>query len=198
MAKSLFKSRKTSCFLMYLTLAMSFGNRRVCSTASATYPAMPTWKSQMEASHGRGAPFSSKGGAQVEVATWCSPLLFVSWADLVCMPLGYLNPLWGSTYWEEWVFPGSIASLPLSSLFLLWSIGSARVCWVGGGVGSRVWFWGMGGRVWAAFSDAFPPSWDLSNSWRVDLSLRWIPISSETMMSPWRLSTWIGESGDSG
>ena len=92
------------------------------------------------ASHGRGAPFSSKGGAQAEVATWCSPLLFVSWADLVCMPLGYLNPLWGSTYWEEWVFPGSIASLPLSSLFLLWSIGSARVCWVGGGVGSRVWF----------------------------------------------------------
>ena len=82
----------------------------------------------MEASHGRGAPFSSKGGAQAEVATWCSPLLFVSWADLVCMPLGYLNPLWGSTSWEEWVFPGSIASLPLSSLpFVVDRVGSGML-----------------------------------------------------------------------
>ena len=41
MAKSLFKPRKTSCFLIDLRLTMSFGSRRVCSTASATYPIVP-------------------------------------------------------------------------------------------------------------------------------------------------------------
>ena len=38
MAKSLFRPRKTSCFLMDLRSAMSIGSSRVCSTALAVYP----------------------------------------------------------------------------------------------------------------------------------------------------------------
>ena len=75
LARSLFKPRKTSYFLMDLRLAISLGSNRGCSTALATYLAVPLWKSRMDTSLGRGALSSSKGGAQAGAVTQCSPLL---------------------------------------------------------------------------------------------------------------------------
>ena len=50
MARSLFRSRKTSCYVIDLRLAMSLGSNKECSIASVTYPVVPYWKSRMEAS----------------------------------------------------------------------------------------------------------------------------------------------------
>ena len=139
MARSLFKLRKTSCCLMDLRSAMSLGSNKDCSTASTTYPAVPRWKSRMEASLRRGAPSSFIRGAQAGPTTRWSPLFSPSLANLICVTLGCLTPLWGLISWGGWVFPTFTTFFPFSSLFLLWSAGSALIGWVGGGVGSLVW-----------------------------------------------------------
>ena len=56
--RSLFKLRKTSCFLNDLKLAIYSGNNRAYSTASAFL----CWKFLMEASIGKGAPSSTRAG----------------------------------------------------------------------------------------------------------------------------------------
>ena len=61
-ARSLFRLRNTSCFLIDLRLAISLGSSKACSMASATYPALPYWKSLMDASAGRVAPSSTRAG----------------------------------------------------------------------------------------------------------------------------------------
>ena len=95
-ARSLFKLRNTSCFLIDLRSAMSTGSSKACSTALATYLALPCWKSLMEASLGRGALSNTMEGVQARTSLWWSPLLFMiapSLEDLVCMTLAYLPPL---------------------------------------------------------------------------------------------------------
>ena len=127
MARSFFKPRNTLCFLMDLRSAMSLSSSKDCSTTLATYPALPYWKSQIEASLGRGTPSSTRGGALAGTIACWSPLLSVitlSLEDLVCMTLACLAPLWGSTSQEGWLFSTSTTSLPFCSLFLLWSTGS--------------------------------------------------------------------------
>ena len=112
MARSLFKPRKTLCCLMDLRSIMSLGNNRDCSTASVTYSTVPCWKPRIEASLGRAVPSSSMHGAQIGAAARWSPLFSPSLADLVCIPLGCLAPLWGSISWEGWVLPAFTTSLP--------------------------------------------------------------------------------------
>ena len=55
---------------------MSLGSSNDYSTASTTYPAVPNWKSRMEASSRKGAPSTSIFGAQTRAATWQSAILF--------------------------------------------------------------------------------------------------------------------------
>lgn len=61
---------------------------------------------------GKGAPSSSKGGAQAGAATWCSPLFSPSWAGLVCIPLGFLAPSGARPPGRDGLFPS------LSPLYL--------------------------------------------------------------------------------
>ena len=68
-SRSLFKVRNTLCFFMVLRSAMSLGNKRGCSRALATYPALPCWKSLIEESIGRGDSLNTKGGSKPE--PWC-------------------------------------------------------------------------------------------------------------------------------
>ena len=49
---------------------------------------------------------------------------------------------------------------------------------------------GVGSLVWAAFLGVFSPGWDSSSSCRVDLSLRWIPISFGIEVTPWCWLDW--------
>ena len=133
----------------------------------------------MEALTGRGVPSGIEVGAQDGGLTWESLLLLAP----VCPTLAYLDPLWVSTSWRGWIFPISTTSLSLCSLFLLWLARSNQRGWVGGGRGG-------GSLVWAAFPSAFPPGWDSSGSWKVDLGLRWIPVSSGTMVPSWVLLNW--------
>ena len=49
---------------------------------------------------------------------------------------------------------------------------------------------GVGSLVWAAFLGVFSPGWDSSSSCRVDLSLRWIPISFGMEVTPWCWLDW--------
>ena len=93
MARSLFRLRNTSCFLMDMRSTMSLGSNRDCFTTWAMYPALPCWKSHMEASLGRGAPSSTRGGAQAGTIACWSPLLSPSLEDLVCMTLACLAGL---------------------------------------------------------------------------------------------------------
>ena len=148
MARSLFRSRKTSCYVIDLRLAMSLGSNKECSIASVTYPVVPYWKSRMEASLSKGASSNSMRKAQVEAIARWSPLLSPSLVNLVCISLGCLAPLWGSISWEGWVLLVSATSLPFSFIFLLWSTGSGQRDWMGGGVGSL---------VWTAFPSMCPP-----------------------------------------
>jgi len=168
MARSFFRPRNTSCFLMDMRSTMSLGSNRDYFTIWAMYPALPCWKSQMEASLGRGAPSSTRGGAQAGTIACWSPLLSPSLEDLICMTLACLAPLWGLTSWEGWLFPTSTTSFPFCSIFLLWSVGTYWSGWLGGRVGSL---------VWAAFLGVFPPAWDSNSSWRVDLALCCIPMA---------------------
>ena len=59
-ARSFFKLRNTLCFLIDRRSAMSFGNSKDCSTASAMYPTFPCWKFLIEASAGKGAPSKTR------------------------------------------------------------------------------------------------------------------------------------------
>ena len=61
---------------------------------------------------GKGAPSSSKGGAQAGAATWCSPFFSPSWAGLVCIPLGFLAPSGACPPGRDGLFPS------LSPLYL--------------------------------------------------------------------------------
>lgn len=56
--------RNTLCFFIALKSAISPGSNRDCSTVSAMYPALPCWKSCIEAFNGRGAPFRTNGRVQ--------------------------------------------------------------------------------------------------------------------------------------
>lgn len=57
-AKYLFILRKTSCLLIERNSAISPRRSKACSIASTTYPAVPPWKSRMEAVASNGSPFS--------------------------------------------------------------------------------------------------------------------------------------------
>ena len=61
-ARSLFKLRNASCFLIDLRSTMSLSSNKARSTASATHPAFPYWKSLIEASEGKGAPSNIMAG----------------------------------------------------------------------------------------------------------------------------------------
>ena len=61
-ARSLFKLRNTSCFLIDLRSAISPTSNKACSTLLATYLALPCWKSLIDASAGRAAPSNTKAG----------------------------------------------------------------------------------------------------------------------------------------
>lgn len=74
-ARALFKLRNTSYFLINLKSAMSPSSSRACSTALATYPTIPYWKSLIEALAIRGAPSSSRGGVHAGTSAWESPLM---------------------------------------------------------------------------------------------------------------------------
>ena len=87
-ARSFFKLRNTLCFLIDRRSAMSFGNSRTCSTASAMYPTFPCWKFLIEASAGKGAPSKTRAAIQARVPTWESPLL----STRVCVTLACLAP----------------------------------------------------------------------------------------------------------
>ena len=144
---SLFSSRKTSCCLIDLRSAISLGSNRDCSTTSATYPAVPRWKSRMEASSRKGAPFNSIRGAQTRAAAWWLALLSPSVADLICIVRGCLALLWGSVSQGGWFLPPSTTSFPLSSLFLL-------VGWINSeGLGG----WRSGKLGLRSFSRCIPP-----------------------------------------
>ena len=117
MARSFFKPKKTSCFLIDLRSAISLDSNKGCSTALAIYLTVPPQKSLVEASLEKGTPSSSKGGAQVEAATQCSPLLSPSLVDLVCMPLGCLPP--PPPLPPEFVLLGGIGSSCLYHLFAI-------------------------------------------------------------------------------
>ena len=110
-ARSLFKPRKTSCFLMDLRSTISLGSSRGCSMTLATYPAVPLWKSRMKALLGRGASSTSKGGAEVGATTQCSPLLSPLWASFDALRL--LGPLQGL------VLRGGMGFFRLHHLFTL-------------------------------------------------------------------------------
>ena len=103
--------RKTSCYLRNLRSAISMGSDRDCSTAFATYPAVPCWKSRLEAPLSKGAPSISMRRAQARAVALWSSLHFASVADLVYRPLCCLAPFWGSTSW------GGGFSLPLPPYF---------------------------------------------------------------------------------
>ena len=148
MARSLFRSRKTSYNIIDLRLAMSLGSNKECSTTSVTYPVVPYWTSRMEASLRKGASSNSMHKDEAEAIARWPPLLSPSLVNLVCISLGCLAPLWGSISWEGWVLLVSTTSLPFSSIFLLWSTRSAQRDWMGGGVGSL---------VWTAFPSMCPP-----------------------------------------
>ena len=83
----------TSCFLMDLKSNISLGSNKDYSTVSATYPALPCWKSRLEASLERGALSSSRDGAQVGATAQWLTFLSPSLANLVCIPLGCLASL---------------------------------------------------------------------------------------------------------
>lgn len=92
-ARSLFKVRYTSWFLIPLRLAILAGSNRACSTVLATYPAFPFWKSLMEVSLGRGAPSKSRERVQTGTSTWQLSLLLMiapSLEDLVWATLAFL------------------------------------------------------------------------------------------------------------
>ena len=122
-ARTLFKLRNTSYFLINLRSVMSSSSSKACSTALATYPAFLCWKSLMEASTGRVALSNAIIGVQTGTPTWESSLL----STTVYVTLAYLAPFWGSTSLEEWVFPPSTTFLPLWSL-----LSEGRWDWVGG------------------------------------------------------------------
>ena len=42
----------------------------------------------------------------------------------------------------------------------------------------------MGSLVWVSFLGAFPPGWESSNSCKVDLNLRWMPMLSRMEVTP--------------
>lgn len=151
------------------------GSDRDCSTAFATYPAVPCWKSRLEAPLSKGAPSISMRRAQARAVALWSSLHFASVADLVYRPLCCLAPFWGSTSWGGRFFPTAATLFPFSSLFLLWSAGSAWRVGTGGGGGSF---------VWASFSWASHPDWDSNNSCRLDLCSRWILLSSGMGVDP--------------
>jgi len=65
MARSLFNDMKRSGFLVARSPSMSRGRRRGCCRASARKDACPRWDSQRVASHGIGAPSSSRLGDQM-------------------------------------------------------------------------------------------------------------------------------------
>ena len=61
-ARSLFRLRNTSCFLIDLKSTISPTSNKACSTLLATYLALPCWKSLIDASAGRAAPSNTKAG----------------------------------------------------------------------------------------------------------------------------------------
>ena len=127
MARSLFKLRNTSYFLMDLRLAISVGSSKACSTALATYSALLCWKSLIEASRGKGALSSTREGVQVGTLVCWSPLLFMiapSLEDIVCMTLACLPPLWTSTSLGGRFLLSFVTSFPFCSRIFFLSIGS--------------------------------------------------------------------------
>lgn len=123
-ARSLFKLRNTSCFLINLKSAISLGSRKACYMASAMYPAFPCWNSLMEELAERAASSNTKEGFQAGTAIlWSCPLSTIdpSLEDLVWVVLAALAPFCGSTSLGRWLFPSSTTSLPFESLFLLLS-----------------------------------------------------------------------------
>ena len=114
MAKFLFSPRKTSCYPIDLRSAISLGRSKDCSTASTTYPAVPCWKSWMEASLRRGAQSSSMRGSQTGVAARWSTLF----SPLSSSPrLRLLGPLLGLDILGRLVLPNLYHLFPF--LFLL-------------------------------------------------------------------------------
>ena len=118
MARSLFKLRNISCFLIDLRLAMSVGSSRAYSTALAMYPALPYQKSLIEASLGKRAPSSTREGAQVGTSICWSPLLSMiapSLEDLIYMTLACLPPLQALASLGGRFLHSSITSFPFQN-----------------------------------------------------------------------------------
>jgi len=163
MPKYLLTLRKTSCFLIFLSSAMSFGSNRAPSKAEASWHPTPLLKSLSDSSSLRGSPFSRGVVSQARGSGgWLSPLstpLCEVWMVLCCF-----IALWVSSSWAGRDLQASTTSFPFCSLFLFWSIGSGlggRDGW-GGGIGD---FWGGGGSFGCAnFPGAPFPGWDSINS----------------------------------
>ena len=163
---------------MTLRSAMSSGSSKACSTASATYPAFPCWKSLIEEFIRRGDLSNTRGefwfGTLVRRLCPLSPGALLL-KDLVWVVLATLAPLWGSFSLRGTPRPSSITSFPFCSrfLFLFASLG-----WGSWRVGRE------GCLAWPATLGALPPAWDSMISRRLALGLCCIPIASRTEESP--------------
>ena len=178
MHKYLLTLWKTSCFLIFLSSAMSFGSNRAPSKVEASWHPTPLLKSLSDSSSFRGVGSQARGSGG-----WLSPLstpLCEVW-----MVLYYFAALWVSSSWAGRDLPASTTSFPFYSLFFFWSVGSGlggRNGW-GGGRGD---FWGGGGSFGCAnFPGAPFPGWDSINYIKLLWDFLWIPISSEVMTSAW-------------
>ena len=131
MLKNLLVWRKTSLFLKPHSSTISFGSRRVCSRAEATWPPMAPLKSLIDASSIKGSPPSMGAGSQA----WG----FGSWMSVLSAPwLGaWLTFCCFVAHWASSSLVGrsllvSTTSLPFCSFLLLGSTCSTlegRVGW---------------------------------------------------------------------
>ena len=158
---------------------MFLGSKRVSSRTEATWQPMPPLKSLIDASSVRGSlPSMGAGSHAWGSGNWTSPLFgpqLGAWLVLCC-----LNGLWAFSSLEERGLPGSITSLPFSSLLFLgstcsiledrgsWGARGGDLCGGGGSLG------------WEGFPASPLPGWLSSNSWRLRWGFLWMLISSGT------------------
>ena len=118
MPKNLLIWRNTSLLLKPHSSVISFGNRRVCSRAEATWHPMPPLKSLIDASSIRGSPPSMGAGSQAWGSrNWLSVLStprLGAWLTFCCFAA-----LWASFSLVGRGLPISIMSLFFCSLLLL-------------------------------------------------------------------------------
>lgn len=127
-ARSLFKLRNTSCFLINRRSTISVGSSKAYSTVLATYPSFPYWKSLMDKSLGKGAPSNTMEGVQAGTLVWWSPLLYTiahSLEDLFCVTLA-CRPLYKAQLpWVEGSFSPPPPPFPFGLDYFLGHVASS-------------------------------------------------------------------------